>query len=104
MPKGGWRWYAKAEELAADPEVEVVVELIGGADGTARNRVAAALKAGKGVVTANKAMLARHGAKPAALAEQNKAPLAFGGAVAGGIPTVKAYREGQSGSGQSRVG
>src|SRR3546814_2765132 len=37
MPKGGWRWYAKAEELAADPEVEVVVELIGGADGTARS-------------------------------------------------------------------
>src|SRR3546814_954065 len=54
MPKGGWRWYAKAEELAADPEVEVVVELIGGADGTARNLVEAALKAGKGVVTANK--------------------------------------------------
>src|SRR3546814_1267036 len=47
MPKGGWRWYAKAEELAADPEVEVVVELIGGADGTARNLVEAALKAGK---------------------------------------------------------
>jgi homoserine dehydrogenase len=98
MPKGGWRWYQKAEELAADPEVEVVVELIGGADGTARNLVEAALKAGKGVVTANKAMLAMHGGRLAALAEKNSAPLAFEAAVAGGIPIVKALREGLVGN------
>ncbi|WP_370155381.1 homoserine dehydrogenase [Ferrovibrio sp.] len=98
MPKGSWRWYAKAEELAADPEVEVVVELIGGADGVARRLVEAALKAGKGVVTANKAMLAMHGAKLAALAEKHDAPLAFEAAVAGGIPIVKALREGLAGN------
>src|SRR3546814_3460265 len=78
--------------------VEVVGELIGGADGTARNLVEAALKAGKGGVTANKAMLAMHGAKLAALAEKNKAPLAFEAAVAGGIPIVKALREGLIGN------
>lgn len=98
MPKGGWRWYAKAEDLAKDPDVEVVVELIGGADGTARRLVEAALKAGKGVVTANKAMLAMHGAKIATLAEQNNAPLAFEAAVAGGIPILKALREGLAGN------
>lgn len=87
MPKGGWRWYADAVELAKDPEVEVVVELIGGADGKARQLVETALKLGKGVVTANKALLAMHGAKIAALAETKQAPLAFEAAVAGGIPS-----------------
>ncbi len=98
MPKGSWRWYAKAAELATDPDVDVVVELIGGADGPARALVEAALKAGKGVVTANKAMLAMHGAKIAALAEANDAPLAFEAAVAGGIPILKALREGLAGN------
>jgi homoserine dehydrogenase len=98
IPKGDWRWYANAADLARDPDVEVVVELIGGADGIARNLVEAALKAGKGVVTANKAMLAMHGAKIAALAEQKAAPLAFEAAVAGGIPILKALREGLIGN------
>ncbi|WP_298725431.1 homoserine dehydrogenase [uncultured Ferrovibrio sp.] len=98
MPKGNWRWFEKAADLAKDPEVDVVVELIGGADGPARALVEAALSAGKGVVTANKAMLAMHGAKIAALAEANNAPLAFEAAVAGGIPIVKALREGLIGN------
>lgn len=98
MPKGDWRWYTKAIDLASDPEVDVVVELIGGSDGPARALVEAALKAGKGVVTANKAMLAMHGAKIAALAEANDAPLAFEAAVAGGIPILKALREGLVGN------
>ena len=98
IPKGNWRWYANAVDLANDPDVEVVVELIGGADGIARTLVETALKAGKGVVTANKAMLAMHGAKIAALAEQKAAPLGFEAAVAGGIPILKALREGLIGN------
>jgi homoserine dehydrogenase len=103
MPKGGWRWYADAVELAKDPEVEVVVELIGGADGKARALVETALKLGKGVVTANKAMLAMHGAKIAAMAEIKQAPLAFEAAVAGGIPILKALREGLIGNRVERI-
>ena len=83
--------------LAADPAVEVVVELIGGSDGPARALVQAALAAGKPVVTANKAMLAVHGASLAAMAEERGVPLAFEAAVAGGIPVIKALREGLAG-------
>lgn len=103
MPKGSWRWYADAVDLAKDPDVEVVVELIGGADGKARALVETALKLGKGVVTANKAMLAMHGAKIAALAETKSAPLAFEAAVAGGIPILKALREGLIGNRVERI-
>lgn len=103
MPKGGWRWYADALDLVTDPEVEVVVELIGGAEGKARALVEAALKAGKGVVTANKALLAMHGAKIAAMAEAKDAPLAFEAAVAGGIPILKALREGLVGNRIERI-
>lgn len=98
MPMGSWRWYTDALDLVADPEVEVVVELIGGSEGKARALVEAALKAGKGVVTANKALLAMHGAKLAAMAETKDAPLAFEAAVAGGIPILKALREGLVGN------
>lgn len=98
MPKGSWRWYSDALDLVSDPEVEVVVELIGGSEGKARALVEAALKAGKGVVTANKALLAMHGAKLAAMAETKDAPLAFEAAVAGGIPILKALREGLVGN------
>ena len=65
----GLRWYDDPVALAADPAVDVVVELIGGADGPARALVQAALAAGKPVVTANKALLAVHGAALAAAAE-----------------------------------
>jgi homoserine dehydrogenase len=74
--------------------VDVVVELIGGSDGPARELVQAALTAGKPVVTANKAMLAVHGAALARQAEEHRVPLAFEAAVAGGIPVIKALREG----------
>lgn len=103
MPKGSWRWYADALDLVGDPEVEVVVELIGGSEGKARALVEAALKAGKGVVTANKALLAMHGAKLAAMAEAKDAPLAFEAAVAGGIPILKALREGLVGNRIQRI-
>jgi homoserine dehydrogenase len=72
---------------------DVIVELIGGEDGPALALVEEALASGKHVVTANKAMMARHGAKLAALAEERDLALKFEAAVAGGIPIVKALRE-----------
>jgi homoserine dehydrogenase len=94
----GLRWYEDPVALAADPAVDVVVELIGGSDGPARALAEAAIGAGKPVVTANKAMLAVHGAELAALAEARQVPLAFEAAVAGGIPVIKALREGLAGN------
>jgi homoserine dehydrogenase len=99
----GLRWYDDPVALAADPAVDVVVELIGGADGPARALAEAAIAAGKPVVTANKAMLAVHGAALAAAAEASKVPLAFEAAVAGGIPVIKALREGMAANHISRI-
>ena len=103
VPLTGLRWYEDAVALAADPGVDVVVEAIGGSEGPARALVEAALAAGKPVVTANKALLAIHGRELAALAEQKGATLAFEAAVAGGIPAIKAVREGFSGNQIRRV-
>jgi homoserine dehydrogenase len=103
VPVTGLRWYDDPVSLASDPAVDVVVELIGGSDGPARSLVEAALAAGKPVVTANKAMLALHGASLAALAEERNVPLAFEAAVAGGIPVIKALREGLAGNRISRI-
>lgn len=86
-------------EWANDPsalsktDADVVVELIGGEEGAARKLVESALSAKKHVVTANKALLAKHGATLAALAEENNVSLKFEAAAAGGIPIVKALRE-----------
>ncbi len=88
-------WHDDPVSLATDPGVDVVVELIGGADGPARALVTAALAQGKPVVTANKALIAHHGA---ALAAQPGAVLLFEAAVAGGIPVLKALREGLAGN------
>ncbi len=77
----------------ASTRADVIVELIGGEEGAARALLNAALGAGKHVVTANKALLAYHGAELAALAESKNATLKFEAAAAGGIPIVKALRE-----------
>jgi homoserine dehydrogenase len=74
-------------------DADVIVELIGGENGAAQALVEAALASGKHVVTANKALLAHHGAELAALAEDHNVALKFEAAVAGGIPIVKALRE-----------
>ncbi len=103
LPKGDWRWYDNAVEIASDPEVDVVVELIGGSSGVAKELCETALANGKGVVTANKALLALHGDKLALAAEKVGAPLAFEAAVAGGIPILKALREGLAGNNIKRV-
>jgi homoserine dehydrogenase len=89
--------------LAADPEIDVFVELMGGEGGVAKASVEAALRAGKHVVTANKALLAHHGASLATLAEKHGVALNFEAAVAGGIPVVKAVRESLQGNDISRV-
>jgi len=90
----GLRWYDDAVALASEPSADVVVELIGGSEGPALSLVRAAIEAGKPVVTANKALLAVHGAALATIAENAGVPLAFEAAVAGGIPVIKALREG----------
>jgi homoserine dehydrogenase len=79
--------------LAASPDIDVFVELIGGSDGPAKAAVEAALNAGKPVVTANKALIAEHGTELAALAESKGVPLVFEAAVMGGTPAVKMLRE-----------
>src|SRR5207237_4414502 len=71
------RWYEDAAAMAADPEIDVVVELIGGADGIARQVVDTALEHGKHVVTANKALMAHDGTRLAALAESKRVVLSF---------------------------
>lgn len=97
------RWYEDAVAMAGDPEIDVVVELIGGSDGVALHVVEAALAHKKHVVTANKALLAEHGTRLATLAEEAAVALAFEAAVAGGIPVIKALRESLAGNRLSRV-
>jgi homoserine dehydrogenase len=97
----GVRWERDPLALAAATDIDVVVELIGGSRGIARQLVQKSLSSGKHVVTANKALLALHGADLAALAEKKSRILAFEAAVAGGIPIIKSLREGLVGN---RVG
>lgn len=102
-PLSGLRWYDDPVALSADPQVDVVAELIGGADGPAFALVRAALSAGKHVVTANKAMIAMHGTELAAAAEGAGAAFGFEAAVAGGIPVIKTLREGLAANGIVRI-
>ena len=101
--KNGIRCYADALPMAADDDVDVVVELIGGSDGIAKDLCEAAIEAGKHVVTANKALIAHHGTSLARAAEAKDVTLAFEAAVAGGIPIIKSLREGLAGNRLSRV-
>jgi len=87
-------WFDDPLELARHPEIDVVCELVGGSEGVALDVVRTALAAGRPVVTANKALLAHHGAALARLAEENGTTIGWEAAVAGGIPVVKALREG----------
>ena len=89
-------WYDDAVAMAHEAPADVVVELIGGTDGPALAVCEAAIGAGRHVVTANKALLAHHGTALARAAEAAGVSLSFEAAVAGGIPIVKALREGLS--------
>ncbi|OYW27415.1 MAG: homoserine dehydrogenase [Caulobacter sp. 12-67-6] len=89
----GLTWFDDPVALAGSPDIDLFVELVGGSDGPAKAAVETALKAGKPVVTANKALIAEHGAELAALAEAQGVPLLFEAAVMGGVPAVKMMRE-----------
>jgi homoserine dehydrogenase len=99
----GVRWVSDPVRLAAAREIDVFVELMGGAGDPARAAVKAALKAGKSVVTANKALLARHGVDLASAAEKSAVALNFEAAVGGAIPIVKTLREGLAGNSVARI-
>ncbi|MEE2689543.1 MAG: homoserine dehydrogenase [Pseudomonadota bacterium] len=94
----GFTWFDNPVEMALKAEADVFVELIGGSDGIAKDACIAAMKAGQHVVTANKALIAIHGTELARMAEQQSVALAYEAAVAGGIPVIKALREGLSGN------
>jgi len=99
----GYAWEDDAVALARRPDVDVLVELVGGSEGIALDATEAAIAAGKDVVTANKAMLALHGQGLAEAAEAAGRVLRFEAAVAGGIPVVKALTEGLAGNAVTRV-
>ena len=99
----GLRWFDDPLAMAADPDVDVVLELIGGSDGVAKALTETAIAKGKHVITANKALMAVHGAALARAAESAKVALAYEAAVAGGIPVIKSLREGLAANDISRV-
>ena len=96
-------WFDDAAKLASDESVDVFVELIGGSDGPAKVAVETALKAGKPVITANKALIAMHGRELADLAAQQGVDLLFEAAVAGGVPVVRVLRDSLAGVEVRRV-
>jgi homoserine dehydrogenase len=96
-------WVDDATTLAAHPDVDVVVELIGGSEGPALKLAERTIAAGKAFVTANKAMIAHHGVALAQAAEAKGAALKFEAAVAGGIPVIKGLREGAAANVLSQV-
>ncbi|HZH09698.1 MAG TPA: homoserine dehydrogenase [Microvirga sp.] len=96
-------WFDDPVELARSEDVDCVVELVGGADGAALEVVQTALSQGKHVVTANKALLAKHGLALAKLAEAKGVSIAFEASVAGGIPIIKTLREALPGNRVSRL-
>lgn len=99
----GYAWETDPVALASRDDVDVFVELIGGHEGPAKDAVETALKSGKDVVTANKALLAIHGQELAELAEANGRVIRYEASVAGGIPVIKALTEGLAGNEITRV-
>ena len=87
----------RVQEVLEDPEIQIVIELIGGIE-PARTFILDALKRGKHVVTANKALLAQHGKEIFAEARKNRCAVAFEASVAGGIPILRSIREGLVGN------
>ncbi|MWV28730.1 homoserine dehydrogenase [Aurantiacibacter rhizosphaerae] len=98
-----YAWEDDMTVLAARDDIDVVVELVGGSDGPALTLARKSLASGKGLVTANKAMVAHHGLELAKLAEGNGAPLRYEAAVAGGIPVIKGLAEGAAANRIERI-
>ena len=92
IPKN--KWVNKYLDITKKKNVDIIVELIGGSEGAAKNLVFSALKNKINIVTANKSLIAKHGDKLAKIAEQNKVNLEFEAAVCGGVPIVKSLKEG----------
>ena len=100
---GDVTWAKSPLELAADPDVDCFVELMGGAGEPALSAIETALKSGKSVVTANKALIAKHGVRLAKAAEQHGGALNYEAAVGAAIPIVKTLREGLAATAVNRV-
>ena len=98
-----YAWEDDMVILGERDDVDVVVEMVGGSDGPALALARTTIEAGKALVTANKAMIAHHGLELAAKAEDKKVALKFEAAVAGGIPVIKALREGTAANRIERV-
>ena len=99
----GIAWARSALDLANDPGIDCLVELMGGAGDPALSAIEAALKSGKSVVTANKALIAKHGLRLANAAERHGGALNFEAAVGAAIPIIKTLREGLAGTDVTRV-
>src|SRR6201995_3955215 len=99
----GIEWAKSPQALAEHPNVDCFVELMGGAGDPGFSAIQTALKSGKSVVTANKALIARHGLRLAHAAEKHGGALNFEAAVGAAIPVIKTLREGLSGTGINRV-
>jgi homoserine dehydrogenase len=99
----GLEWFDDPVALAKSLNIDVFIELIGGDTGPAKDAVEAAIATGKHVITANKALLAHHGAALAKAAEAKGVALYFEAAVAGGIPVIKALREGLVGNSVKKI-
>jgi len=99
----GIEWAKNPLALANDPKIDCFIELMGGSGEPALSAIEAALKNGKSVVTANKALIAKHGSRLAALAEKHGGALNYEAAVGAAIPVIKTLREGLAGTGINRV-
>jgi homoserine dehydrogenase len=99
----GINWASNPLVLANDPSIDCLVELMGGVGDPAHSAIEAALKSGKSVVTANKALIAKHGLRLAAIAEKHGGALNFEAAVGAAIPVIKTLREGLAGTEITRV-
>jgi homoserine dehydrogenase len=99
----GIEWFDDPVAMADRAPAEAFIELIGGADGVAKASVETALSSGRHVVTANKALIARHGAALARRAAEQNLALGYEAAVAGGIPIIKTVREGMAANSLTRI-
>ena len=95
--------FEDATDIASFNEIDLVVELIGGSDGVPLELCKNSLINGKSVVTANKAMMSKHGYDLAKLSEKNDCSLAFEASVAGCIPVIKSLRDGLSGTKVNKI-
>ena len=92
------KWFTNAALMSETNEIDLVVELIGGSDGIALDLCKNSLINGKSIVTANKAMMSKHGYELAKISEKNKCSIAFEASVAGCIPIIKSLRDALSGT------